>query len=292
MGARNPGDIRTLCRLASPVIGVLTSIGPQHLETMRTIENVTRTKNELIECLPYYGTAVFNGDNKYCLALARKTGVETYIYGVENRDFDFYITAGDIENSREGLKFRVYSDEGIDFECRTALLGRHNASNMLAAISVALKLGLTVEEIKRGISKIEPVPHRLQLLKSNNGVTVIDDAYNSNPEGARQALETIRDFTGGSRVVVTPGMVELGSLEHKENKKLGKIIAECCDYAILIGIKRSRPIVQGLKEKGFAEDRTIVVTTLEEGMKRLSKIVKTGDVVLFENDLPDNYAEL
>jgi UDP-N-acetylmuramoyl-tripeptide--D-alanyl-D-alanine ligase len=190
------------------------------------------------------------------------------------------------------LKFRVYGEGGIDFECRTALLGKHNASNMLAAISVALKLGLTVEEIKRGISKIEPVPHRLQLIKTNNGVTVIDDAYNSNPEGAKQALETIKSFSGGSRIVVTPGLVELGSVEHKENKKLGKVIAECCDYAVLIGIKRSRPLVQGLKEKGFAEDRIIVVTSSNEGMRKLGKIVKAGDVVLFENDLPDNYTEL
>lgn len=290
MGARNVGDISTLCKLVGPSIGILTSVGPQHLETFRSIGNVAKTKYELIESLPYDGTAIFNGDNGICLELARKTGIETLIYGVNNRDSDMYVYADDIKISKQGLKFSI-KGQNIDIECQTKLLGKHNVSNMLAAVCAALKLGLTPEEVKRGILKIEPVPHRLQILPTDNGVTVIDDAFNSNPVGAREALETIRQLEGGDKIVITPGMVELGSVEYEENKKFGSTMAACADYAILVGVKRSRPIVEGLRSQNFPEDRIIVVRNLAEATARFGQIVKPDDVVLFENDLPDNYNE-
>lgn len=291
MGARNVGEIKTLCRLVDPTIGILTSIGPQHLETFKSIGNIAKTKYELIQALPYYGTAIFNGDNSYCLGLARKTGIESLIYSIDNKGEDIYLTAGGIKNSKEGLKFNIKIQGDIEFECSAKLLGKHNVSNMLAAISAALKLGLTPEEITRGLSKIEPVPHRLEIVKTDNGVTVIDDAFNSNPVGAKEALETIKGLSDGSRIVITPGMVELGAVEYEENKKFGKVMAGCCDYAILIGIKRSKPIIEGLKLGKFPDERIIVASTLNEATLKLGQIVKAGDVVLFENDLPDNYNE-
>lgn len=290
MGARNIGDIKELCDLAGPSIGILTSIGPQHLETFKSIENVAKTKYELIESLPEDGTAIFNGDSKYCYELAKTTKIETYIYGIENASEDVFIHAENIRVSKKGLMFDVVGRD-FNFECHTRLLGKHNISNILSAICVALKLGLTPEEIRRGIEKIKPVPHRLELLDTNNGVTVIDDAFNSNPVGAREALLTIKDISDGNRIVITPGMVELGEIEYEENKKFGKTMTECCDYAILVGLKRSKPIQEGLKEGKFPEDRIIVVSTLDEATARLGQIVKIGDVVLFENDLPDNYNE-
>lgn len=291
MGARNVGDIKTLCKLVNPEIGILTSIGPQHLETFKSIANVAKTKYELMQSLPYYGTAIFNGDNSYCLNLARKTGIETLVYGIENKSEDIFLFASEVKNSREGLKFRVRNQEGMDFECRTGLLGKHNVSNLLGAICASIRLGLTPEEIQSGLSKIEPVPHRLQILDTNNGVTVIDDAFNSNPVGAREALEAIKEMTGGDRIVITPGMVELGAVEYEENKKFGKVMADCCDYAILVGVKRSKPIIEGLKLAGFPEERIIVTSNLNEATTRMGEIIKAGDVVLFENDLPDNYNE-
>ena len=291
MGACNIGDIKTLCALVSPSIGILTSIGPQHLETFKSIGNVAKTKYELIEALPYEGTAIFNGDDSFCLEYARRTGIETLIYGIDSKAEDIYISAIEIKNSKEGLKFKVIGQSEINFECNTCLLGKHNISNILAAICAALKFGLTIEEIKRGISKIKPVPHRLEILNTNNGVTVIDDSFNSNPSGAREALEVIRDLNQGNRIVITPGMVELGKIENEENKRFGRIMADCCDYAILIGGKRSKPIVEGLRLGSFPEDRIIITANLKEATERLSKIVKSGDVVLFENDLPDNYNE-
>ncbi len=291
MGARNVGDIKELVELASPSIGILTSIGPQHLETFKFIENVASTKYELIEGLPADGIAIFNADNKFCLDFSRITKQKKYLYGISNEDQDIFIYAEEIKNSRQGLKFTIKGQNGIEFECQTALLGKHNISNILAAVCVALHLDLSADQIISGISKIKPVPHRLELIPTNNGVTVIDDAFNSNPTGAKEALEAIKDFSDGRKIIITPGMVELGTIEYEENKKLGKIIAECCDYAILIGQKRSKPILEGLKECSFQEENIRIAANLDEATKMLGQIVKSGDVVLFENDLPDNYNE-
>lgn len=291
MGARYRGDIKTLCELAGPSIGVITAIGPQHLETMKTIENIVKTKFELVDFLPQDGIAVLNGDNKYIRRQAENIRVKTLFYGIDSEKGDLYITCDSIKNSREGLEFEVKLKDGTGFVCKTSLLGRHNVSNLLAAICVALYLGLSVQEIQAGLRNIKPVPHRLQLLDTSNGVTVIDDAFNSNPEGARRALEVVEELEGGKKIIVTPGMVELGDIEREENKRLGQAIARCCDYAIIVGKRRAQPLLEGLREENFPEDGIKVVASLDEATKILAEIVRAGDVVLFENDLPDNYVE-
>ncbi|MDI3480386.1 MAG: UDP-N-acetylmuramoyl-tripeptide--D-alanyl-D-alanine ligase [Tepidanaerobacteraceae bacterium] len=290
MGARYKGDIRKLCDLVNPTIGVVTSIGPQHLETFHSIENIIDTKFELIESLPDNGISILNGDNEYIIKKVNSIKTNAVLYGM-NSNSQYYITACGINNSREGLKFKVRTADGIEFDCRTSLLGRHNVSNLLAAICVALKMGLTVGEIQAGLREIKPVPHRLQILDTDNGVTVIDDAFNSNPEGVRQALEVLKEIEGRKKIIVTPGMVELGAVESEENRKMGRLMARCCDYAIIVGKKRTRPIVEGLMEENFPPDNIKVVPNLDEATKVLSSIVRQKDVVLFENDLPDNYDE-
>jgi UDP-N-acetylmuramoyl-tripeptide--D-alanyl-D-alanine ligase len=291
MGARYRGDIKTLCELAGPSIGVITAIGPQHLETMKTLENIAKTKFELVDSLPKGGIAVLNGDNEYIRRHAQNIGVKTLFYGMDSGRGDLYITCDCIKNSREGLEFKAILRDGTDFVCRTSLLGRHNVQNLLAAICVALEMGLTVDEIQAGLSEIKPVPHRLQIIDAQNGVTVIDDAFNSNPEGARQALEILKEINAGKKIVVTPGMVELGAVEKEENRKMGKLMASCCDYAVLVGKRRTLPIAEGLKEENFPPENIVVVQNLDEATKVLSGLVKSGDIVLFENDLPDNYDE-
>lgn len=293
MGAKYRGDIRDLARLALPKIGVITSIGPQHLETLKSIENIIKTKFELVEELPPDGVAVLNGDNEYCARFAHQfaNGRRVLFYGYEKFNPDFYVWAEDIKVTPKGSEFTVKTKDGQSFSCHTLLLGRHNISNILAGVAVALELGLTPKEIVRGIRKIEPVPHRLQVLRTSSGVTVIDDTFNSNPVGFREALACLREMEGGKKIVVTPGMIELGSIEYEENKKLGMLLSEVCDYVILVGKRRAEPILEGLREKGFPSSKVEVVSNLEEAKARLSGILRAGDVVLFENDLPDNYSE-
>lgn len=290
MGAKVLGEIRELAELAQPKIGILTSIGPVHIETFKNIDNIMKTKYELIEELPTDGVAVFNYDNEYIRKLADKTFKEKLLYGFENTDkLDIY--AEDIIVTEEGSTFTLKDKKGDSIRCTTKLLGKHNIYNLLAGACAAKILGLTFEEIARGISKVEPVEHRLNLIKAQNGVIIIDDAFNSNPIGTKAALEVLGQFRQGKKIIVTPGMIELGDMEEAANKEFGVNIGKVCDFAILVGENRTKPIYEGLMESNFNKDNIIVVNNLSEATVQLGRISKPGDVVLFENDLPDNYSE-
>ena len=287
MGARHVGDIKEMCRLVHPEIGILTSVGPQHLDTFKTVERVAKTKYELVEALPEDGFAVFADDGGICRSLYEKTGKPKMISGLDAEKDDVW--AEDIRVTGEGSEFTLCA-EGMRIPCRTQLLGELNIRNILVCACVCLKLGMTGEQIARGIEKVRPVEHRLQLIPNPGGMTVIDDAFNSNIKGAVQAFRVLKEM-GGNRILVTPGMVELGGQEESMNREFGKAAAGCCDTAILIGRKRSTAISEGLKENGFPENRIIVLNSLEEATGWLQSNVKAGDTVLFENDLPDNYSE-
>ncbi|MBP5166998.1 MAG: UDP-N-acetylmuramoyl-tripeptide--D-alanyl-D-alanine ligase, partial [Oscillospiraceae bacterium] len=287
MGARHVGDIKEMCDLVNPEYGIITSIGPQHLETFKTIETVASTKYELIEALPEGGHAFFPDDGAYGKACYDKCGTAKTLFGLSPIDG---VYASDFSFSYAGCLFTLHDGKGGSIKCRTKLLGQHNIQNITGAAAVALELGLTLEEIAAGIEKIAPVEHRLQIMDTNNGITVIDDSFNSNPVGCKAAMEILRDFPG-RHIVITPGLVELGDAEEAENRSFGEAMAKAADIAILVGEKRSRPIKEGLIAAGFDSNNIIIVNSLNEASARLANITQIGDTVLFENDLPDNYDE-
>jgi UDP-N-acetylmuramoyl-tripeptide--D-alanyl-D-alanine ligase len=291
MGAYRRGDIKELCDFVHPTIGILTAIGPQHLERFKTIDNVQATKYELIEALPPSGVGIFNNDDPRCRALAdRTTHVAVMRYGLDRQKQALDLWAENISMGPEGLSFTLVAKDGRRFEARTVLLGRHNVLNILGASCAALAIGLPLADVARAIGDLPAVPHRLQLMDNGSGVTVIDDSYNSNPIGAMEALEVLGGFTGGKRILVTPGMVELGSLEAQLNEDLGAKAAEVCDYVILVGVERTKPLVAGLRRHNFPPEKIRVVRDLKGATIVLPTIVGVGDTVLFENDLPDLYA--
>ena len=287
MGARHVGDIKEMCRLVNPTLGIITSVGPQHLDTFKTLERIKKTKYELIEALPENGIAFFSDDGDICRELYNITLKRKCISGLGSVGHDLW--AEDIQTTDNGSRFLLC--HGIQkIACETSLLGELNIRNILLAASVCYELGLSDRQIANGIRKLQPVEHRLQLISNPGGLSVIDDAFNSNIRGAEQALNVLKEFRK-RRIIVTPGMVELGDQEAKLNRHLGQLIAESCDIAILVGEKRSQPIFNGLLDKHFPEDQIHVVHTLGEAQTWLQQNVKSGDVVLFENDLPDNYTE-
>ncbi|MEW8973812.1 MAG: UDP-N-acetylmuramoyl-tripeptide--D-alanyl-D-alanine ligase [Tissierellaceae bacterium] len=290
MGARGIGEIKEVAELCQPKIGVLTSIGPVHLETFKNIDNIMKTKYELIEELPTDGIAVFNYDNEYIKKLADKTFKEKILYAlddIENTD----IYADDIVVSELGSTFTLRDKDGNSISCTTRLLGRHNIYNILAGASVAKAMGLTFEEISRGIEKIKPIPHRLDIINPGTGVIIIDDAFNSNPIGTKAALDVLGQFKDGKKIIVTPGMVELGEMEEEANREFGTNIGKVCDYVILVGENRTKPIYEGLMEVNYNPANIFIVNSLEEATAHIGRLAKPKDVVLFENDLPDNYSE-
>ncbi len=288
MGARNKGDINELCRLVRPKCGMITSIGPQHLETFGNIKKVAETKYELIENLPDDGCAFFPADNDICLSLYEKTKVEKYLFATDYKG-EAFARAKNIETGSFGSRFDlILGDETIN--CETKLLGKHNINNIIGCACIAKKLGLNLKQIHLGIRKIEPVEHRLCLMPTANGINVIDDAFNSNPMGVRAAMEVLSGFEG-RKIVVTPGMVELGRHEQKENYEFGKIMADVADVVYLIGPKHTKPIYDGMADAGFKKENIRVFKSLNEATKELWSDVKLGDTIIFENDLPDNYNE-
>ena len=287
MGARHVGDIKELCRLVHPEIGILTSVGPQHLDTFKTVERVAKTKYELIDALPADGKAFFSDDDGICRQLYDRTTGIKYLTGVYFERDDVW--AEDIFSTPEGSRFTLCTKDNR-IPCETSLLGELNIRNIVLCAGVALSLGLTKEQISRGIRKIQPVEHRLQLIPNPGGITLIDDAFNSNIRGAEQAFSVLRDFPP-QRIVITPGMVELGKQESEMNRRFGEAMASGCDFAILVGKKRSEAIAEGLRAQRFPEERIHVAESLNDATSFMRTIVRPGDTVLFENDLPDNYTE-
>ncbi len=282
MGSRHIGDIKEICDFVHPHNALITSIGPQHLDTFGSIEGVKKGKFELIEALPKDGLAVFASTNEHILELYEKSQNRKLTAGFNDSDA---VRAENISVGCSGSAFTlIYKDEKI--ECVTRLLGKHNISNILVAAAMALEMGLTMEEVQRGISKIQPVEHRLQIV-NQRPVTIIDDAFNSSPNGASAALDVLGAFTG-RRIIVTPGFVELGKDQDKYHFELGQKIKDNADVAILVGKKRTEKIKEGI---GEFKGEVYQVSSLTEATALLQKITFAGDVVLFENDLPDNFNE-
>lgn len=285
MGAREVGDIKEICDLVHPDYGIITSIGPQHLQSFHTIENIVSTKFELADAVPAAGKVFLNYDNEYI----RNAGTDknTVSYGVTAKNADF--RAYDIAVSPRGSSFKMKDESGKEYEFYTKLVGSHNVQNIAGAIAVAHTLGIPMEKLLYPVKQLESVPHRLQLVKQGDRI-LLDDAYNSNKNGFEAALDTLAMFKE-LRILLTPGMVELGEKQYDENKEVGVYAADKCDYAVLVGKEQTKPIQDGLLEAGFPENRMIPVDDLQEAFRMVNAIPgEKQKVILIENDLPDNYA--
>lgn len=285
MGARHKGDIAEICRFVRPHMGIITSIGPQHLETFGDIETVMNSKFELIEALPQDGMAFFPKGNEYTERMYERAKCRKFLVSAGQGG---YLWAEEMSVTPKGSRFTLKTEAGESVLCETVLLGLHNIQNILLSAACAYAMGLTLRQIARGIAKLRPVEHRLQIVASQP-MTVIDDAFNSSPNGAKAALEVLASFPA-DRIIVTPGFVELGAEQEKYQYELGREIAQRCEKAVLVGERRTEAIRKGFLESGGDASAVFTVETLEEASALLAKIGKAGDTVLFENDLPDNYS--
>ena len=288
MGARHVGDIKELCRLVKPTIGVITSVGPQHLETFKTIERITSTKYELIDCLPQDGWCYFYNDGAICKQLYDKTTKPKKLCGTDPETSDCWCDR--VSVSPLGSSFTLHIRKKGSVECQTKLLGEHSLQNIMLASMVASDLGLSLKQISHGIAKLQTVKNRLELISRPGSFTIINDAFNSNPIGAKAALKVLKEFPG-RRIIITPGMVELGAKEAEYNREFGRAMKDCVDIAIIVGKNRVKPIIEGLKEVGFADDQIYQVDSLDASTHLLHTMVRPTDTVLYENDLPDHYQE-
>ena len=269
MGARKRGDIRELADMVCPTYGVVTGICPQHLETFGSLENIEREKGVLAEYAQHVvlGETASKLDKAGALVAGRDFGAENVTCTPKGTEFDLVL-------GKE--RVRVH----------TKLLGKHAAEDIALAGALCHLLGMTAEEIAARVERIEPVPHRLQLLEEN-GLFILDDSYNSNVAGARDAVETLKLFAG-KKYVVTPGLVELGELEERENANLGAQFVGL-DGVILVGETLVLSVRSGYLNAGGDEKKLRVVPNLARAQEILASELTEGDAVLFLNDLPDKY---
>jgi UDP-N-acetylmuramoyl-tripeptide--D-alanyl-D-alanine ligase len=287
MGIRHPGDMRELCDIARPDLAVVTSVGVAHLETMLSMENIAREKGEILARMKPGGAAVLNVDDDLVSTMAGRAQGKVWRVSVRGAGD---VTARDVQYGSDGATFIVRDDTGQERAFKTRLLGEHNIVNVLLGVAVGRAMGLRLRQIAYAVERLLPIEHRLQLRKEG-AITVIDDAFNSNPVGARNAVEILGQFNGGRRIIVTPGMVELGERQWEENRRLGEYIARNVDLALLVGDKQTQPIQEGLASSGYPENQIKVMPSLFAAQDFLKSYLQPGDVILYENDLPDQYSE-
>ncbi len=278
MGARNQGDIAELCALVRPQYSVLTGICAQHLESFGSMENVIAAKSEIFAGTAADGAVFVGVDENTEKALENACGRE--IVRVDESAYR------DVVSDENGTSFTLLAD-GKETGIWTVLLGRHTAKNIALAAALALRLGVTCEQIAEACRKLEYVPHRLQVLR-RDGVTVIDDSYNANPVGAADAVETLRGFSG-KKIIVTPGLVELGILEKESNEAFGASLAGL-DEVVLVGDTLVGAVKRGYLAAGGDEAKVHIFPTLRQAQDALPSLIGESAVVLFLNDLPDIYA--
>ncbi|MBP5431920.1 UDP-N-acetylmuramoyl-tripeptide--D-alanyl-D-alanine ligase [Ruminococcus sp.] len=286
MGARRVHEIKELCGIADPHDGIITSVGPQHLETFGSIENVVNTKFELADHVKAKGGRIYlNGDNE----LIRKKAPEypgAVLYGLQEGN---HYRAADISVSDRGTEFTVTAPGGETQRFSMKLLGEHNVQNVLGAIAYAHGTGISLDKLTLPVKRIAAVPHRLQLLDKGGNMTFIDDAYNSNPSGCRAALNVLGLFDA-CRILVTPGMVELGAKQEELNFEFGQEAAKACDHIVLVGKAQTVPIYNGIKDAGYDMDNVFVADSLNAALAHVNAYQSDKKkIVLLENDLPDNY---
>ena len=285
MGARNKGDIKELTDMIKPDYAVLTGVNNQHLESFGSQEVIKDTKFELFEGLKADGVGFFSSDNDGACELFDRFSGEKYSAGINGT----FASASDIATDNRGMNFMLKIGDEMPVKCSTVLLGRHSVSNICLAAAVAYKLGLTPEEISAGVNRIPALKHRLELLPNNKNIVIIDDSYNSNEDGTRAAMAVLDTFNG-RKIVITPGLVELGKMENVVNLEFGKRLAQHANIVVVIGRHNAEMLISGLLAGGFNKENIHFAKTLNKGNVLLNGIMKDGDVVLFENDLPDNYS--
>ena len=284
MGAKNVGDIKEICDIVHPKYGLITSVGPQHLETFKSVGRVFQTKFELADAVKENGGVVFvNGDSKALLSRIHRSR-----YTVYGTDTEFDVTANNIHAGPRGCEFTLQTKDNT-LSLHTRLLSRHNILNITGAAALASHLGVDDKALSYAVASLKPTEHRLQMKPFLNGSTMIDDAYNANPEGSCEAVRVLSTFEGMKKVIITPGLIELGKAEYDANFRLGSAAGEVCDYIILVGKNRSRPLAEGVRSTAFSQENLFIVSSFQEATKICSSFADSNTVVLVENDLPDNY---
>lgn len=288
MGAFKRGEIKELCDYVHPTYGILTKIGTAHLESFGSQENIQKGKFELIESLPSDGIGILNGDDPLQRSYPLKNNCQIKWIGIESDDVD--VKAENIQITATGTTFDVsFKGDKKKYSFQTKLFGKANVYNILAALALGYELGMEVGELQAGVKRVNSIEHRLEMRKYYN-INLIDDAYNSNPVGAKMALDVLA-MMPGKKIIVTPGMIELGPEQERLNQVFGEQIADVCDEVILVGEEQTKAIAEGLKKKKYSNKNIHILNDVMKAFPLVQSLDEGSTYLLLENDLPDIFNE-
>jgi UDP-N-acetylmuramoyl-tripeptide--D-alanyl-D-alanine ligase len=306
MGAYGPGSIARLCKLTPPDMGIITAIGHAHYERFKTLENVAAAKYELAEAVIAKGGMVIAQERTLRFEHARNMKDE-YIHNFiicgdapqvdkTKQVEESYLSKGDleihaIEQRKKGLEIRFHWKNTLHV-VDAPLFGIHHGYNVAMAFAAAFELGIKVQDIQTALTTLPQIQHRLEVKPQADGTIIIDDAYNSNPIGFQAALGLLTSIgNSGRKILITPGMVELGKAHNDAHEKIGEYAGQICDVVIVVKGQRIPTFLKGFKSTGGSKE-IHEVETFSDAQKWVSKNRKTGDVILIENDLPDIYERM
>lgn len=277
IGMRGLGQIESLAEVVKPTIGIVTNVSETHFELLGSIENIARAKGELVEAIQPGGTIILNADNRHTAAMKKLAGagVKVVTYSLEG---GADLVAKNILIGSVATEFTLsYGDKGYDFEI--PMIGRHNVSNALAAIAAGLTVGLSVEEIQRGISTLTTTKMRFEVIR-RDGLTIVNDAYNASPASMRVAIKTMSEVYGGRLIAVLGDMLELGDISERVHKEIGaELVENKFDTLITLG-ELGKLIAAGAREAGLKNVYTF--DTHEDAAKKILELVRVGDTILFK----------
>lgn len=278
MGMRGPGQIRELCEIARPTMGLVTNVGTNHIELLGTTDAVADAKGELIAAIPADGAVFLNGDDDYAERLAGLSHAAVFRYGISE---SCAIRATDIEIDAAGVPtFTLVAPQG-EARITLSVLGRHNVYNALAAAAVGLRLALSIDDVKAGLESATTTSMRMESIETAGGVTIINDAYNASPSSMRAAVEALALMSPtGKRVAVLGDMAELGSLTELAHFQIGEQVARAgVDYLVTVG-ERAQRIAEGALAEGLPGDAVAQTDSPSEALGVLAGRLCAGDVVL------------
>lgn len=283
MGAYGRGSINRLCRLTPPSGAVFTTIGLAHLERFGSQENIMKAKAELAESVPKSGFLVLNGDDPFCRHIGKQHPKETVLYYGFNEDAPLDLKIEVIKQTSKGTEIAL-NWKGKRTTCTASLFGKALIANLGAAFTAACHLGADSSYAASMLPHLNTVDNRLRV-ENAGGITYIHDAYNSNPSGFESALDVLQEMPGLRKILITPGMIELGTLQYSENERLASYAAsKGVDMALIVGTTNQLAL-----QKGLSKTKNHLFKTRDEAFAFLKSIREEGDVILIENDLPDLY---
>lgn len=277
IGMRGLHQIEMLAQFVKPTIGIVTNVNETHIEMLGSVENIAKAKSELVESIRAGGTVILNADNEYTRAMKNVVGagVNVITYGVDNAAD---LTAEHISVGNASTEFVLnYGDKHYNFEI--PIIGRHNVSNALAAIASGLTVGLSIDEIRHGISTLATTKMRFEVIR-RDGLTIINDAYNASPASMRVSIQTVNEVYDGRKIAVLGDMFELGDISESVHREIGReLVDNKFDTLIVLG-DLGKFIAAGAKDAGLKN--VFTVDSHEDAAKKILSVIKDGDVILFK----------